>query len=123
MKDIVKDLFLSLFDPQTLNEAITQVIKCDNQIFQSCQDQNSWTPIKEQMIHHASFMSTNIPTLHLKVINMQIDTIHIKHLTLKKNKRHMEEGLSLYYGERSHKVISYLKKPSQRTIKTRGAII
>jgi hypothetical protein len=38
----VKVLLLSLHNLQTLNEAISQVGKCDNWLFQHRQDQCSW---------------------------------------------------------------------------------
>ena len=34
LPDDVKDLLLFLPDPQTLSEAISQVVKCDNRLFQ-----------------------------------------------------------------------------------------
>jgi hypothetical protein len=34
LRDDVKDLLLSMRDPQTLNEAISQAVKYDNWLFQ-----------------------------------------------------------------------------------------
>jgi hypothetical protein len=36
LQDDVKDLLLSMFDSQTFNEVISQVVKCDNRLFQRC---------------------------------------------------------------------------------------
>jgi hypothetical protein len=46
VRDDVKDLLLSMHDPQTLNEAISQVVKCDNRLFQRRPNQRSWTSSK-----------------------------------------------------------------------------
>jgi hypothetical protein len=46
LQDNVKDLLLSILDLQTLNEAISQAMKCDNRLFQRRQDQHSWTSPK-----------------------------------------------------------------------------
>ena len=43
LRDDVKDLLLSLPDPQTINEAISQAVKCDNRLFQHRQDHQSRT--------------------------------------------------------------------------------
>jgi hypothetical protein len=42
----VKDLLLSMSDLQTLNEAISQAVKCDNRLFQRRQDQRYWNSSK-----------------------------------------------------------------------------
>lgn len=123
LKDTVKDLLLSLPDPQTLNEAISQAVKCDNRLFQRCQDQGSWTPSREQPTRHTSSLSASSPSLDSEVTNMQIDAIRAKHLTPEEKKRRMEEGLCLYCGEGGHRVSNCPKKPSQRIVKTRAAII
>jgi hypothetical protein len=41
LRDNVKDLLLSRPNRQTLNEAISQAVKCDNRLFQRRQDQHS----------------------------------------------------------------------------------
>jgi hypothetical protein len=42
----MKDLLLSMPDPQTLNEAISQAVECNNRLFQRHQDQRSWNSPK-----------------------------------------------------------------------------
>ena len=123
LKDIVKDLLLSLHDPQTLNEEISQAVKCDNRLFQRHQDQSSWTPSREQTIRRTSSLSASRPNSHLEVADMQIDAIRVKYLTPEEKKRRMEEGLCLYCGEGGHRVPNCPKKPNQRIIKTRVAIV
>jgi hypothetical protein len=58
LRDDVKDLILYIHDPQKLNEAISQAVKCDNWLFQCCQDQRSWNSPKYSYSHAAA--STNI---------------------------------------------------------------
>jgi hypothetical protein len=41
LQDDMKNLLLSMPDPQTLNKAISQAVKCDNRMFQRHQDQRS----------------------------------------------------------------------------------
>ena len=123
LKDSVKDLLLSLPDPQTLNEAISQAVKCDNRLFQRRQDQSSWTPSREQTTRQTSSILASSPSSHLEVADMQIDAIRVKHLTPEEKKRRMEEGLCLYCGEGGHRVPNCPKKPNQRIIKTRATIV
>jgi hypothetical protein len=62
LRDDVKDLLLSMPDPQTLNEAISQAVKCDNWLFQRRQDQHSWNAPKYSYSH--STTSTIISNSH-----------------------------------------------------------
>jgi hypothetical protein len=50
----VKDLLLSIPDPQILNKVISQAIKCDNWLFQCHQDQRSWNSIKYNYSYSAA---------------------------------------------------------------------
>ena len=68
-------------------------------------------------------MSTHSLSSHSEVVDMQIDTIRVKHLTPEEKKRRMEEGLCLYCGEGGHRVPNCPKKPNQRIIKTNAAIV
>ena len=119
LRDDVKDLLLSLPDPQTLNEAISQAVKCDNRLFQRRQDQRS----RQQMNCHAPTMSASSLNTHSEAEDMQIDAVRVKTLTPEERKRRMEEGLCLYCGEEGHKVGSCPKKQNRRIIKTRGAFV
>ncbi len=38
LRDDVQDLLLTLADPSSFSEAITQVIRCDNRLFEHCQE-------------------------------------------------------------------------------------
>jgi hypothetical protein len=61
LQDDVKDLLLSMFDSQTFNEVISQVVKCDNR-------------------SHPTALTT-ISSLHSGAKDMQIDAVRYKPLT------------------------------------------
>lgn len=123
LRDDVKDLLLTLPDPQTLNEAISQAVKCDNRLFQRRQDQRSWISSRQDTTRHASTMSASSMNSHSDIEDMQIDAVRFKPLTPEEKKRRMEKGLCLYCGDEGHKAGNCPKKQNQRIIKTRGAII
>jgi hypothetical protein len=68
LRDDVKDLLLYMPDPQTLNEAISQAVKCDNWLFQRCQDQRSWTSPKYSYSYSA--ISITISNSHSRAEDM-----------------------------------------------------
>ena len=119
LRDDVKDLLLSLPDPQTLNEAISQAVKCDNWLFQRRQDQRS----RHQTTRHGATMLASSLNSHLETEDMQIDGARVRFLTPEEKKRRMEEGLCLYCGEEGHKAGNYPKKQNRRPVKTRSAVI
>ena len=119
LRDDVKDLLLSLPDPQTLNEAISQAVKCDNRLFQRRQDQRS----RHQTTRHGATMSASSSNSHLETEDMQIDATRVRSFTPEEKKRHMEEGLCLYCGKEGHKAGNCSKKQDRRTVKTRSAVI
>jgi hypothetical protein len=55
-------------DSQTLNEAISQAVKCDNRLFQRCQDQHSWNSPKYSYSHSAA--STTISSSQFGIEDM-----------------------------------------------------
>jgi hypothetical protein len=119
LRDDVKDLLLTLPDPQTLNEAISQAVKCDNRLFQRRQDQRP----RHQATRYDATMTTRSLGSHLEAEDMQIDAARVRTLTPEEKKRRMEEGLCLYCGEEGHKVGNCPKKQNRRTVKTRSAVI
>ena len=119
LRDDVKDLLLSLPDPQTLNEAISQAVKCDNRLFQRRQDQRT----RHQTTRHGATMSASSLNSHLETEDMQIDAARVRSLTPEEKKRRMEEGLCLYCGEEGHKAGNCPKKQNRRIVKTRSAVI
>ena len=119
LRDDVKDLLLSLPDPQTLNEAISQAVKCDNRLFQRRLDQRP----RHQATRSNATMSANSLSSHSEAEAMQIDAARVKTLTPEEKKRRMEEGLCLYCGEEGHKVGNCPNKQNRRIIKTRSAVV
>lgn len=119
LRDDVKDLLLSLPDPQTLNEAISQAVKCDNRLFQRRQDQRP----RDQTTRYNTTISANNLSSHSEAEAMQIDAVRFKPLSPEERTRRMEEGLCLYCGEQGHKVGSCPKKQNRRIVRTRGAIM
>jgi hypothetical protein len=119
LRDDVKDLLLSLPDPQTLNEAISQAVKCDNRLFQRRQDQRT----RQQTVRHGPTMAASSLNSRSEPEDMQIDAVRVKTLTPEERKRRMEEGLCLYCGEKGHKIGSCSKKQNRRTVRTRGAFV
>ena len=77
LRDDVKDLLLSLPDPQTLNEAISQAVKCDNRLFQRRQDQRP----RYQATRYDATMSAKSLSSHLEAEDMQIDAARVRTLT------------------------------------------
>ena len=114
----LKDLLLSFSDPQMLNEAISQAMKCDNRLFQRHQDQCS----RQHTSRYGTTMSTSNINSHLESEDMQIDTIRVKSLSPEEKKRCIEEGLYWYCREEGHKAGNYPMKQKQYSIKTRTMI-
>lgn len=119
LRDDVKDLLLSLPDPRTLNEAISQAVKCDNRLFQRRQDQRS----RQHTVRHAPTISASSLSSHSEVEDMQIDAVRVKPLTPEEKKRRLDEGLCLYCGGEGHRAGNCPKKQKPRNVKTRGAFI
>ena len=119
LKDNVKDMLLFLSDPQTLNEAISQAVKCNNCLFQYRQDQRP----RHQATRYEATMSAKSLSSHLEAEDMQIDAARVRTLTPEEKKRRMEEGLCLYCGEEGHKVGNCSKKQNRCTVKTRSAVV
>jgi hypothetical protein len=119
LRDDVKDLLLSMLDPQILNEAISQVVKCDNRLFQHRQGQRSWNAPKYSYSH--SVASTTISNLHSRAKDMQIDVVRYKPLIAQEKKHRFDGGLCLYCGKSGHKADNCPKKQHRHTFKMRSA--
>lgn len=115
LRDDVKDLLLSFSNLQTLNEAISQAVKCDYCLFQHCQDNRSR--------QHMARSPPSSVTSHLKEANIQIDAICVKSFSSQEMKQHMEERLCLYCGGKDHKANNCSKKQKPHNVKTRGAYL
>jgi len=120
LKDDVKDLLLSLPDPQTLNEAISQAVKCDNRLFQRRQDHYSRaTPNPRGNRFYSAAYVKNVET-QSETEDMQIDAVRFKPLTVEEKKRRFEQNLCLYCGEAGHKAGDCPKKQKPRTTRLRS---
>jgi hypothetical protein len=93
LRDDMKDLLLSMPDPRTLNKAISQVMKYNNQLFQCCQYQHSWNSPKHSYSQPAA--SKTISSSHSRAEDIQIDIVQYKPLTIQEKKRCFYEGLYL----------------------------
>ena len=118
----MKDFLLSFPDPQTLNEAISQAVKCDNRLFQRRQDRRSWSapvsqtyPLSQMKAAHVTHTSSQ------ELEDMQIDAVKFQPLSAQEKKRRLNQGLCLYCGQSGHKAISCDKKQKQQFLKTRSA--
>jgi hypothetical protein len=121
LRDDVKDLLLCMPDPQTLNEAISQAVKCNNRLFQRRQDQRSWNAPKYNYLHSVA-ASTTISNSHSGAKDMQIDVIRYKPLTAQEKKRRLDGGFCLYCDKSSHKADNCPKKQHRaRLLCERGA--
>jgi hypothetical protein len=66
-------MLLTLPDPQTLNEVISQAVKWENRLFQCCQDQRP----RHQTTRYNAIMTTKSLELHLETKDMQIDAARV----------------------------------------------
>ena len=119
VRDDVKDLLLTLPDPQTLKKIISQAVKCDNRLFQRRQDQRP----RQQTTRYDVTMTVRSLDSHFEAEDMQIDTAHVITLTPEEKNRRIKEGLCLYCGEEGHKLVNCPKKQNRRTVKTRSTVI
>ena len=74
--DDVKDLLLSMPDLQTLDEAISQVVKCNNRLFQRQEDKHSH--VQRQYTNYSTAVASSKPNGHTEVEDMQIDVVRFK---------------------------------------------
>jgi hypothetical protein len=119
LRDDVKDLLLNFPDPCTLDETISQAVKCDNRLFQRYQDRRS-SSFPRQSERAAIAKNHNS---YEGVEDMQIDATRFKPLTPEEKKQRFEENLCLYCGEPGHKIDGCPKKRKLPVTKIRSATI
>ena len=84
-----------MLDPSTLDEAINQVVKYNNRLFERRQDKRIWATSHQPSKYSAS--STNAHAVkYTEAEAMQIDATRFKPLTEQEKKRRHEENLCLY---------------------------
>ena len=119
MKDNVKDLLLNLSDLCTLDEAISQAVKCNNRLFERYQDQRL-SNYSRQRLPTPAPKATNA---YQNIEDMQIDSARFKPLTPEEKQRRFEEKLCLYCGEPGHRVDGCSKKRKTHTTRIRSTTI
>lgn len=102
LRDDVKDLLLSMTDPETLDKAISQAVRCDNRLFQRRQDKRTLTTLRHYSSYSVASTSSKLDTQN-EVENMQIDAVRFKPLSEQEKRRRRIEGLCLYCGKSGHK--------------------
>lgn len=125
LQDAVKDLLLTMEDPGTLNDAITQAVRCDNRIFERNQERRltsrthnhpseyrTRTPNFAPSSAPSSFSSSSPSTAE----PMQLDSTRTKPLTHQEKLRRMKENLCLYCGQPGHIARKCPRKPTSHRI-------
>lgn len=92
----VKNLLLTMLNPMILNQTITQIVQCDNKLFEWCQ-KKCWEfhhyKKKSCPPHHPHWWHVDDP--------MQINKRQFK-LLMEQDKQWLTNKLCLYYGELNH---------------------
>jgi len=86
LRDEIKDLLLSLSDPSTLNEAISQAVRYNNCLFKRKQEKRGWTIPQDYTIYSTTF-PTNVLDKSSVAENMQIDGTQFKALIEQEKRR------------------------------------
>ncbi len=113
--DDVQDLLLTLADPSSLNEAITQAIRCDNCLFEHRQEKKVtsnaqfWIsrPITLPLVPQTTTIAQ--PT-SFGPAPMQINTTKFKPLTEAEKLRRQANNMCFYCGNPGHIVRQCLQK-------------
>lgn len=103
LRNDVKDLLLTMEDPRSLSEAISQAIRCDNQLFERRAER------RLQGFQSSSSMSPVLPNQHQAQTGpepMQIDAFQCRGpLTEEEKQRRRRANLCLYCGNPGHQAM------------------
>jgi len=107
LRDDVQDLLLTLADPFSFSEAITQAIRCDNCLFERRQEKKVTSNAQFWNSRHTTLPSVLQTTpvarpASFGLTPMQIDTAKFKSLTEVKKLRRRTNNLCLYCGNPGH---------------------
>lgn len=105
LRENVKDLLLTLSDPQSLSEAIQQAIRCDNRLYERRQQSRTLQSFRyPSQFTSNRYPPNSQPTTSLDIANdpMQIDMLRHKKLSPEEKLRRQKENLCLYCGEPGH---------------------
>ncbi len=107
LRDDVQDLLLTLADPSSFSEAITQAIRCDNRLFERRQEKKVTS--NAQLWNSRPTTLPSIPqttpvarTASFGPTSMQIDTTKFKSLIEAEKLRRRTNNLCLYCGNPRH---------------------
>ena len=99
LRDDIKTLLLNFPKPTTLSEAITQVIDCDNRLFEQQQERRLlFGSYRREYAAPARQTPSNTSTPE----PMQIDASKVKKLSEEEKERRRREHLCLYCGGKDH---------------------
>jgi hypothetical protein len=107
LRDDVQDLLLTLADPSSFSEAITQAIRCDNCLFKRRQEKKVTSNAQLWNSRPTTLPLVPQTTLVARLVSfgpasMQIDTAKFKSLTKVEKLRRRTNNLCLYYGNPGH---------------------
>ncbi len=105
--DDVQDLLLTLADPSSFSETITQAIRCDNRLFERRQEKKVTSNTQLWNSRPTTLPSVPQTTLVARPASfgpapMQIDTAKFKSLTEAEKLRRRTNNLCLYCGNPGH---------------------
>lgn len=110
LRDDVKDLMLTLPDPTTLNEVITQAVRCDARLFERKLERRSGTGFPKAAV-------TPTPS-RVQPTPMELDAVQIRGpLTQAEKHRRRSHNLCLYCGQAGHIAVNCPNK-----VRPRGAL-
>jgi hypothetical protein len=98
LRSDVKDLLLTMKDPVTLNEAITNAIRCDNRLFERRRERHMELPSSYSRPPQVSAPPNSTTTED----PMQLDAIRPRTLTASEKERRRANNLCLYCGGSGH---------------------
>jgi hypothetical protein len=106
-RDDVQDLLLTLADPSSFSEVITQAIRCDSRMFERRQEKKVTSNAQLWNSRPTMFPSVSQTTLVARPASfgptpMQIDIAKFKSLTKAEKLRRKTNNLCLYCGNPGH---------------------
>jgi hypothetical protein len=107
LRDDVQDLLLTLTNPSSFNEVITQAIRCNNRLFEPHQEKKVTS--NAQLWNSCPTMLPLVPQITIVArptsfgpASMQIDAAKFKPLTKADKLRRRTNNMCLYYGNPGH---------------------
>src|ERR1035438_2871167 len=99
LRSDVKDMLIGHPDPRELNDAITLTVKCDNRLFERCQERRS------ESVPTTGFLTTPPSRINVGGVKpMQLDAVRFRQLSAAEKERQRASNLCLYCGLSGHVV-------------------